>query len=295
MQEEAYLAKERMAKEIGRRRRLKKLEKEIKIASAVKCFLSESEDEAKDRLFHLPMLLSIQHSHSSTQIRQLVQSELGSILNSPAIKSGDAEAFDSFALSVQSLVGMLRTLEGTVGYELRCGSHVDRLLSKMSPVHRDGFVASRSKQDQQAVTLLQTTSERVSIDGIQRYATPLLRRQSSTTLLAPPDAAMPSLRRIERRLAKDPARAASYRKEMDKLVQAGYVAETPSDIVSKSTESCFLTLPSAPPGSSFFERQLPLFTGRLMQAPLQHAQQITFYKRRSCCCRRLKKTVFPKK
>ncbi|XP_037101263.1 uncharacterized protein LOC119118836 [Syngnathus acus] len=46
------------------------------------------------------------------QPRQLVQSELGAILNSPAIKSGDADAFDSFALSVQSLVGMLRTLEG---------------------------------------------------------------------------------------------------------------------------------------------------------------------------------------
>lgn len=74
------------------------------------------------------------------QPRQLVQSELGAILNSPSIKSGDAEAFDSFALSVQSLVGMLRTLEGPVGYELRCGSHVDRLLSKMSPSHRDGFV-----------------------------------------------------------------------------------------------------------------------------------------------------------
>lgn len=74
------------------------------------------------------------------QPRQLVQSELAAILNSPAIKSGDVEAFDSFALSVQSLVGMLRTLEGPVGYELRCGSHVDRLLSKMSPSHRDGFV-----------------------------------------------------------------------------------------------------------------------------------------------------------
>ncbi|KAG1952188.1 hypothetical protein F2P79_010147, partial [Pimephales promelas] len=74
------------------------------------------------------------------QPRQLVQSELGAILNSPAIKSGDADAFDSFALSVQSLVGMLRTLEGPVGYELKCGSHVDRLLSKMSPSYRDGFV-----------------------------------------------------------------------------------------------------------------------------------------------------------
>ncbi|XP_042068926.1 actin cytoskeleton-regulatory complex protein PAN1-like [Haplochromis burtoni] len=59
------------------------------------------------------------------QPRQLVQSELGIILNAPAIKFGDAEAFDAFALSIQSLVGMLRTLEGQNSFELRCGSHVD--------------------------------------------------------------------------------------------------------------------------------------------------------------------------
>lgn len=74
------------------------------------------------------------------QPRQLVQSELGAILNAPALKFGDSEAFDAFALSIQSLVGMLRTLEGQNGYELRCGSHVDRLLSKMPPSYRDGFV-----------------------------------------------------------------------------------------------------------------------------------------------------------
>ncbi|XP_057704715.1 uncharacterized protein LOC130923208 [Corythoichthys intestinalis] len=74
------------------------------------------------------------------QPRQLVQSELGAILNSPAIKFGDAEAFDSFALSIQSLVGMLGTLEGPNGFELRCGSHVDRLLSKMPPSFRDSFI-----------------------------------------------------------------------------------------------------------------------------------------------------------
>ncbi|KAK0142848.1 hypothetical protein N1851_019212 [Merluccius polli] len=74
------------------------------------------------------------------QPRQLVQSELGAILNTPALKFGDSEAFDAFALSIQSLVGMLKTLEGQNGYELRCGSHVDRLLSKMPPSYRDGFV-----------------------------------------------------------------------------------------------------------------------------------------------------------
>lgn len=74
------------------------------------------------------------------QPRQLVQSELGAILNAPALKFGDSEAFDAFALSIQTLVGMLRTLEGQNGYELRCGSHVDRLLGKMPPSYRDGFV-----------------------------------------------------------------------------------------------------------------------------------------------------------
>ncbi|KAL1281070.1 hypothetical protein QQF64_015670 [Cirrhinus molitorella] len=74
------------------------------------------------------------------QPRQLVQSELGAIMNSPPLRLGDANAFDSFALSVQSLVGMLRTLEGQNGFELMCGSHVDRLLSKLPPAYRDSFV-----------------------------------------------------------------------------------------------------------------------------------------------------------
>lgn len=48
--------------------------------------------------------------------------------------------FDSFACSVQSLVGMLRTLEGQNGNKLLCGSHVDRLLSKLPPAYRNSFV-----------------------------------------------------------------------------------------------------------------------------------------------------------
>lgn len=74
------------------------------------------------------------------QPRQLVQSELGTIMSTPPIRMGDANAFDSFALSVQALVGMLRTLEGQNGYELMCGSHVDCLLSKLPSAYRDGFV-----------------------------------------------------------------------------------------------------------------------------------------------------------
>lgn len=74
------------------------------------------------------------------QPHQLIQSELGAILNTPALKFGDSDAFNAFTLSIQSVVGMLRTLERQNGYELRCGSHVDWLLSKMPPSYRDGFV-----------------------------------------------------------------------------------------------------------------------------------------------------------
>uniref|UniRef100_A0AAV2MI03 Uncharacterized protein n=1 Tax=Knipowitschia caucasica TaxID=637954 RepID=A0AAV2MI03_KNICA len=35
---------------------------------------------------------------------------------------------------------MLRSLEGENGYELRCGSHVDRLLSKLPANYRDSFI-----------------------------------------------------------------------------------------------------------------------------------------------------------
>lgn len=50
---------------------------------------------------------------------------------------------------------MLRTLEGPNGYELRCGSHVDRLLSKMPPSYHDSFVEYRFSHG-----ILQTGTDR---------------------------------------------------------------------------------------------------------------------------------------
>lgn len=51
---------------------------------------------------------------------------------------GDIEAFDRFALQIRALVGMLETL-GDGESELRCGSHVERLLSKLPAEMRSGF------------------------------------------------------------------------------------------------------------------------------------------------------------
>lgn len=74
------------------------------------------------------------------QPRQLVQGEIGNILCTPSLKPGDAQGFEDFALSVSSLVGLLNTLEGSSKTELMCGSHVDRLLTKLPSSYRDSFV-----------------------------------------------------------------------------------------------------------------------------------------------------------
>ncbi|XP_019204872.1 uncharacterized protein LOC109196100 [Oreochromis niloticus] len=73
------------------------------------------------------------------QPRQLVQSELSAILCTPHIKPGDSQAFEAFSLSVASLVGMLTTMDGVAESELHCGSHVDRLLTKLPLSYRDNF------------------------------------------------------------------------------------------------------------------------------------------------------------
>lgn len=74
------------------------------------------------------------------QPHQLAQSEIAAILNSPDLKSGDPKAFQSFALNVDLLVGMLTSLEGPNGMEVMSTGHVDRLLSKLPRHMRDNFV-----------------------------------------------------------------------------------------------------------------------------------------------------------
>ncbi|XP_067654470.1 uncharacterized protein [Haliotis asinina] len=74
------------------------------------------------------------------QPRQLVQGELGAISSMPFVTFGDNEAFENFALAVHSLVGMLKSLDGESCAELQCGSHVDKLLSKLPVSLRDSFI-----------------------------------------------------------------------------------------------------------------------------------------------------------
>ncbi|KAK7881024.1 hypothetical protein WMY93_030613 [Mugilogobius chulae] len=74
------------------------------------------------------------------QPHQLAQSEIAAILNAPDVRSGDSKGFQSFALNVDLLVGMLISLEGPNGTEIMSTGHVDRLLSKLPKYMRDSFV-----------------------------------------------------------------------------------------------------------------------------------------------------------
>lgn len=82
--------------------------------------------------------------------------------------------------------------------------------------YRSEKLVTRSRQDHQAIHLLQEQTIRVNVNGTERYATPLLRVKHMPQLHTPPGAVLPQLRSIERRLE----RATAYQPEIDKLVEA---------------------------------------------------------------------------
>lgn len=60
-------------------------------------------------------------------------------MDAPDICRGDVEAFERFALQIRDLVGMLKTLGPDGEVELKCGSHVAQLLSKLPAEMRSEF------------------------------------------------------------------------------------------------------------------------------------------------------------
>ncbi|KAG7502741.1 hypothetical protein JOB18_025626 [Solea senegalensis] len=88
--------------------------------------------------------------------------------------------------------------------------------------------------------MLQTSTVRVNVEGVQRYTTPLLRRANSTTLQASVESVLSSLGGTEKRLAKDPQRAKVYCQEIYKLEKMGYIAVVPPEAATSTPESWFI-------------------------------------------------------
>lgn len=76
------------------------------------------------------------------QPHQLALKKIASVMDASDIRRGDLEAFERFALQVRALVGMLKTLGPDGEVELKCGSHVSRLLSKLPAELRSEFRSS---------------------------------------------------------------------------------------------------------------------------------------------------------
>lgn len=102
-------------------------------------------------------------------------------------------------------------------------SHVERLWQMDVLPWRNAKASTRSRQDQQAIDLLEAKTVRLNIDGVNRYATPLLRVNNMPQLSAPKASVLPQLRSTEKRLSKSPEQAAAYIAEMERLETSGYV------------------------------------------------------------------------
>lgn len=119
-------------------------------------------------------------------------------------------------------------------------AQVERLWQMDVLPYRSEKTVTRSKLDREAVQLLDEKTVRVNVNGVMRYATPLLRVKDMPCLRAPREAVLPQLRSTERKLAKNPEQAAAYQVEVERLLQAGYSEKLQQEEVEQSQESWYI-------------------------------------------------------
>ncbi|XP_072769411.1 uncharacterized protein [Nerophis lumbriciformis] len=118
--------------------------------------------------------------------------------------------------------------------------NVERLWQLDVLPFRNEKMVVRSREDQEAITLLETRTQRVDTEGVQRYATPLLRRKDMPKLNNSISTVMAHLRSTEKRLKKNPEKVTSLSAEIAKLIQAGYVKKLSHEETEQSTEAWYL-------------------------------------------------------
>ncbi len=75
--------------------------------------------------------------------------------------------------------------------------------------------------------VLENRTGRVEVDGVWRYATPLLHVPDAPPLKGTMEFVLSSLRNTEKCLSRDPERAKVYEAEIQKLLVSGYVVRVP--------------------------------------------------------------------
>lgn len=97
-----------------------------------------------------------------------------------------------------------------------------------------------SRRDQEAIELLEAKTQHVEVNGVRRYATPLLKVAGIPILRAPSQEVLPHLWAIERRFRGDQVKAQAYHTEIRKLEESGYIQKVSPELEAASTQSWFI-------------------------------------------------------
>lgn len=80
--------------------------------------------------------------------------KIANVMDSPDIRKGHTVVFERFALHIRALMGILQTLGPEGDAELKCGSHVARLLGKLPPELHAAFRRHMFHKPENIYTLL---------------------------------------------------------------------------------------------------------------------------------------------
>lgn len=85
--------------------------------------------------------------------------------------------------------------------------------------------------------MLEAKTVSVNVDGVLRYATPLLCKKEKPKLTAPKEAVLPHLRGLEKHLSKNLELAKAFNQEIAWLEQSGYAVKLAPEAVDQTSES----------------------------------------------------------
>nr|XP_054592608.1 uncharacterized protein LOC107395320 [Nothobranchius furzeri]XP_054592609.1 uncharacterized protein LOC107395320 [Nothobranchius furzeri] len=183
------------------------------------------------------VLLGSDNAHLITPVRPVLR---GSSKGPVAVCTKLGWAIQGPASSMPTSEGELQCLNMCLSPAEALHQDVKRLWQLDVPPYRTEKEVTRSKEDREAVAMLETKTLRVPVDGVERYATPLLRRRDFPRLCVSPEAVKGLLRSTERKLAKNPDLTHTYNQEIHRLVESGYVAKLSPDETHSSSESWYV-------------------------------------------------------
>lgn len=183
------------------------------------------------------VLIGSDNAHLITPVRPVLR---GSSKGPVAVCTKLGWAIQGPASSMPTSEGDLQCLNMCLSPAEALHQDVKRLWQLDASPYRTEKEVTRSKEDREAVAMLETKTLRVPVDGVERYATPLLRRRDFPRMCVPPEAVKGLLRSTERKLAKNPDLTLTYSQEIHRLVDSGYVVKLCPDETHSSSESWYV-------------------------------------------------------